>query len=209
MSAPSVGRTLISDANLEASPEAMVWLMGKTPIWPTSCACCLGPADRTKAFDVLGGPGITPYPVCDLCRRHAMGSDIIASAALLGALAVVGGGYYAIFGTAVLKNALWLTGMVLLIGIGVVGFALHMFLNRWLLATTPACASTESPVARLAPPFNEANQKEDHETESSYADRMRCVKHLERTRAAGEEYLQLSFTNREYARRFVQANSGD
>lgn len=206
MSDPVPDRNVIVDSNLEASPEAVVWLSGRHPTWPPECACCLGPADTSKSFARFDGRDITPFPVCGLCRRHALASDVIASLALIGAFVVVGGGYYALFGTAVLKRALWLTGVVLLFAVAGVGFGLHMLLNRVLLVTTPACASGESPVARLAEPINESAEKAGHETDGSYAERRRCVKHLERARAAGEGYRQLSFTNRDYASRFVQAN---
>lgn len=200
------GRTVVADSDLEGSPEAVVWLSGTRPAWPPECACCMGAADTSKSFDMFGGPGLTPYPVCGPCRRHALGSDVIASVALAGALVLVGGGYYALFGSAVFRRGLWLTGIFLLLAVAGIGYGLHMWLNRLLLVTTPACASSESPVARLAEPFNESHQKSDHETDTSHAERMRCVKHLELARAAGAPYLHLSFTNRDYAHRFVEAN---
>lgn len=207
MTAPAPAPATIADADLDASPEAVVWLFGPETNWPPECACCLGLAETTKSFDVSGGPGPTPYPVCALCRRHALGSDVIASVALLGALALVGGGYYALFGTAFLRRGMVLTGLLLLIAWLAIGFGLHMLLNRLLLVTRASCASSESPVSRLAEPLSESTERADHETERSHAQRLRCLEHLERTRSSGQPYLQLSFTNREYARRFVKAQS--
>lgn len=186
-----------------------VWMEDAQVTMPSVCACCLGSEGLSPKCLRVRQKGQEStvnlsYPLCHDCRAHCQFDEKAVGLAVLGGFILPVGLYVSTFGLTVLKS-LVLTGMIGFIVCLLTGGALYWLLSRFAPARKPECAESgwpveDEPAALESPIFGASTERTD--------ERQARLLGLAVWKLLGPQGLGLRFTNKEYARCFIEANGG-